>query len=42
MAKTMKRISVISLLLTICFFVLYKVTDYRDKAIIKRIKQKKK
>ena len=29
MAKTMKRISVISLLLTICFFVLYKVTDYR-------------
>ncbi len=29
MAKTMKRISIISLLLTICFFVLYKVTDYR-------------
>ncbi len=29
MAKTMKRISVISLLLTICFFVLYKVSDYR-------------
>ena len=29
MAKTMKRISIIFLLLTICFFVLYKVTDYR-------------
>ena len=29
MAKTMKRISVISLFLTICFFILYRITDYR-------------
>ena len=29
MAKTMKKISIISLLLTICFFVLYRITDYR-------------
>ena len=29
MAKTMKRISVIALLLTICFYVLYRITDYR-------------
>ena len=29
MAKTMKRVSVISLLLTICFFILYRITDYR-------------
>ena len=29
MAKTMKRISAISLLLTICCFVLYRITNYR-------------
>ena len=29
MAKVMKRISVITLFLTICFYVLYKITDYR-------------
>lgn len=29
MAKTMKRISVITLLLTICSFVLYRMTNYR-------------
>jgi len=29
MAKTMKRISAISLLLTICFFILYRITNYR-------------
>ena len=29
MAKAMKRISVITLLLAICFFILYRITDYR-------------
>lgn len=30
MAKTMKRISVITILLTICFYILYKFTSYRN------------
>jgi len=29
MAKAMKRISVITILLTICFYILYKIIDYR-------------
>jgi hypothetical protein len=29
MAKAMKRISVITILLAICFYILYKLTDYR-------------
>ena len=29
MAKAMKRISVITILLTICFYILYKLMDYR-------------